>query len=105
MVIEPIEAHLDEDEGHLRLDCADEEFARIRDLIIAGAPSSEGLELFRDGIRSIVVCRRPSPDEGPPRRPARGFRLALIALALAASLAIQVIGIIAIVRWLRVFGS
>lgn len=36
-----IEIHFDADEGHLRLDCSEEEFLHLRDLVIAGA-STDG---------------------------------------------------------------
>lgn len=100
MVTEQIEVAFDEDEGFLRIDCADEQFARIRDDLVARVPEADRLNLLRDHIRCIAVRRRPAPDEAPPRPPGRGFRLALIALALALSLVIQVLGVVYIVQTL-----
>jgi len=100
MVIEGIEIHFDEDEGHLRLDCHDEEFTHLRDVVLAESSAADRLSPFIDGIRSIAVRRIASLQDSSPRRLGRGFRILLISLAVCISLAIQVIGIFAIARWI-----
>jgi hypothetical protein len=100
MVTEGIEIHFDEDEGHLRLDCGDEEFTHFRDIVVAGASAADQLGPFVDGIRFIAVRRIAAIRDTTPRRFGRGFRILLISLALSISLAIQVIGMLAITRWL-----
>ena len=100
MVIEGIEIHLDEDEGHLRLDCGDEEFTHLRDVVIAEASAADQLRPFVDGIRSIVVRRIVALRDTTPRRFGRGCRILLISFALFISLTIQVVGIIFIAWWL-----
>lgn len=100
MVIEGIAVHFDEDEGHLRLDCDDEEFSRIRDLVVGEASVADQLGPLVDVIRSIAVRRRASLRDAMRGRPARGFRIILISLALSASVTIQVVGLIALARWL-----
>jgi hypothetical protein len=100
MEIEGIEIHFDEDEGHLRLDCGEQEFEHIRDLVVSRASATDRLGPFVDAIRSIVVRRRAALRDTTPVRRARLFRILLISLALSASLAIQVVGLVAIARWL-----
>jgi hypothetical protein len=105
MVIEGIEIHFDEDEGHLRLDCGDEEFNHVRDVVIAQASAADHLSPFIDGIRSIAVRRILALRDTAPRRFGRGFRILLVSLALSISLTIQVVGMFAIARWLWGLGS
>jgi hypothetical protein len=100
MVIEGIEIHFDEDEGHLRLDCRDEEFTHLRDVVLAESSATDRLSPFIGGIRSIAFRRLVNHHDAAPRRIGRGLRVLLISLALCISLAIQVIGIFTIVRWL-----
>ncbi len=100
MEIEGIEVHFDEDEGHLRLDCGEEEFEHIRDLVVSKASATDRLGPCVNVIRSIAVRRRAALQETPPGRRSRLFRILLITLALSASLAIQIVGLIAIARWL-----
>jgi hypothetical protein len=99
MTIEGIEIHFDEDEGHLRLDCRDEEFNHLRDVVLAGSSAADRLSPFIGGIRSIAVRRIASPQDTASRRLGRGFRIFVISLALCISLAIQVIGIFTIAGW------
>jgi hypothetical protein len=105
MVIEGIEIHFDEDEGHLRLDCVDEEFTRLRDVVLAEAAAADQLSPYIDGIRSIAVRRLARLRDTAPRRIGRGLRILLISLALSISLAIQVIGLFALAWWLWRLGS
>jgi hypothetical protein len=95
-----IEIHFDEDEGHLRLDCSEAEFLHIRDLVISEASTDGRLTPFVDGIRSIVVRRSRAGPGTQPRRSRRPFLILLVSFALGASVAIQVVGIVAAVRWL-----
>src|SRR5262249_10050945 len=109
MVIKGIEIHFDEDEGHLRLDCGDEGFTHVRDVVIAQASAADRLSPFIDGIRSIAIRRILALRDTAPRRFGRGFRILLILLALSISLAIQVAGLFfiarGIARWLWEPGS
>lgn len=100
MTIDGVEAHFDEDEGHLRLDCGDDDFIYIRDRLINEAPLVGQLTPIADGIRCIVIRRSSALRDVTPDRFGRGFRILLIAIALSLSLAIQVIGLVAISRWL-----
>src|SRR5262249_28105177 len=99
MVIEGTEIHFDEDEGHLRLDCSDEEFNHLRDLVVSEVAAADQLNPFLDGIRSIVVRRVVTLQDTAPRRFGHGFRIVLISFAISLSLAIQVIGIYTIAGW------
>ncbi len=100
MVIKGIEVSFDEDEGHLRLDCGEEEFLHVRDLVIAKAAAAEEMGPFVDGIRTIAVRRIAALRDTVPGRSGRGLRSILVGLALLISLAIQVVGLLAIVQWL-----
>jgi hypothetical protein len=100
MMMEGIEIHFDKDEGHLRLDCGDEEFSHIRDLVVSEASASGELNPCIDGIRSIVVRRTTALGDTTPGPFRRGLGSYLIVLALAIALGIQIIGIITVVRWL-----
>ena len=94
------EAHFDEEEGHLRIDCADEDFNRIRDLLLAEASMADRIGPFTDGIRCIVIRRSSALRDVTPERLGRGLRILFVAIALSLSLAIQVIGLVTISRWL-----
>ena len=50
-----IEIQFDEDEGHLRLDCREDEYIHIRDLVVYGASAADRLEPFIEGIGLPVV--------------------------------------------------
>lgn len=100
-----IALHFDAEEGHLRLDCREEEFLRIRDLVLAAAPTDGRLTPCAGGIRSIVVRPTAAARDPRSRRGHRGSLIVLGALALALSLATQVIGIVAVTRWLGGLGS
>jgi hypothetical protein len=102
---EGIEMHFDAEEGHLRLDCSEEQFPHIRDLVISGASTGDRLGPFVDGIRSILVRRTAAVQATKPKRLRRGFVILLVCLALGVSLAIQVVGIIEVIRWLFRRGS
>ena len=65
---ERIEIQFDEDEGHLRLDCREDEFIHIRDLVVTGTSAADRLRPFREGIRSIVVRRMDAVQDPMPRR-------------------------------------
>jgi hypothetical protein len=52
---ETIEIHFDKDEGHLRLDCREDEYIHIRDLVVYGASAADRLEPFIEGIGLPVV--------------------------------------------------
>jgi hypothetical protein len=95
-----IETQFDADEGHLRLDCSEEEFLRIRDLVVSGVSTDGRLGPFIDGIQSIVVRRTAAPQHAKPRRFRRILVIFFVWLALAASLGIQVVGIIAVIKML-----
>src|SRR5689334_22374163 len=107
MVKEGIELHFDKDHGHLLIDCADEEFDHLRRLVLAEASAADELSLFEDGIGSIALRRLPRPGAGgvAPGRPRRVLQSIAIATALVVSLAIQVVGIVAIVCRLLGLGS
>src|SRR5262249_47400484 len=100
MVIEGVEIDFDKDEGHLRLDCGEEQFAHVRDAVVAEASATEQLGPFIDGIRTIAVRRIAALRDTVPRRFGLGLRSLLVGLALIMSLAIQLIGMFAIARWL-----
>jgi hypothetical protein len=102
---EAIEIHFDKEEGCLRLDCGEEEFDRLRDLVVHGASAADRLGPFMDGIQSIVLRRRVAVRDETPGRFRGGFQAFIISLALAGALVIQVIGIVAIARWLLRLGS
>jgi hypothetical protein len=95
-----IEIHFDADEGHLRLDCGEEEFLHMRDLVISGAETGDRLDPFSDGIRSIVIRRAAAVQDTKPRRIRRGFGVFLVWVALMVAVAVQVVGIVAVIRWL-----
>jgi hypothetical protein len=102
---ERIEIHFDQDEGHLRLDCREDEFIDVRDLIVTGTSAAEWLGPFREGIRSIVVRRMDAVQDSMPRRFRRELEFLLVSLIVLVTVVIQVIGIIAIVRWALSLGS
>jgi hypothetical protein len=97
---EGIDIQFDRDEGHLRLDCNEEQFAHIRDLVISGAASGDGLGPFIDGVQSILVRRTAAIHDAKPARVRRRFQVFLAALGLGIALVVQVFGIIAIIWWL-----
>jgi hypothetical protein len=97
---EGIEIHFDAEEGHLRLDCGEEEFLRIRDLIISGAATGDRFDAFADGIRCIVVRRTPAVRDTTPRRFRRGIRIVLVWLAVGVSVAVWVVGLVTVIWWL-----
>jgi hypothetical protein len=99
IMTEGIEIQFDRDEGHLRLDCSDEQFVQIRDLVISEASMCDRLGPFIDGIQSILVRRTTAIHNAKPARFRRGFQVFLAALGLGIALVVQVIGIIAII-WL-----
>lgn len=105
MTIDGIEAHFDEDEGHLRLDCSDGDFIRIRDSLINEVSVADQLTPFAEGIRSIVIRPLSALRAATPDRFGQGFRIVLLAVALSLSAATQVIGLVAIARWLWSRGS
>ena len=100
-----IEIQFDEDEGHLRLDCREDEFIHIRDLVVTGTSAADRLRPFREGIRSIVVRRMDAVQDSMPRRFRRELEFLLVSLIVLVTVVIQVIGIIAIVRWALSLGS
>ena len=102
---ETIEIHFDEDEGHLRLDCREDEYIHIRDLVVYGTSAADRLEPFIDGIRSIVVHKRDAVQDRMPRRFRRKLPILLASVVVSVSVVIQVIGIIAIARWVLSLGS
>jgi hypothetical protein len=102
---EGIEIHFDEEEGHLRLDCGEEEFKRIRDLVVSRGSAADRLGPFMDGIQSIALRRLAAVRDTTPRRIRRGLQVFLVSLALAVAAAIQVIGLVAVARWLLRLGS
>jgi hypothetical protein len=104
-VMEGIEIHFDQDEGHLRLDCSEQEFRHIRELVVSGASAADRLSPFIDAIRFITVRRMAAVQDTTPRRFRRGLQILLISLLLSVALVIQVIGIIAVARWLLGRGS
>jgi hypothetical protein len=95
---EKIEIHFDEDEGHLQIDCHEDDFIRIRDLVVTGTSAADRLRPFREGIRSIVVRRMDTVQDRMPRRFRRERQILLISFVVFVSVVIQVMGIIAIVR-------
>jgi hypothetical protein len=95
---ERIEIHFDEDEGHLRLDCRENDLIRIRDLVVTGTSAADRLRPFREGIRSIVVRRMAAVQDRMPRRFRRELQILLISFVVSVSVVIQVMGIIAIAR-------
>jgi hypothetical protein len=94
-----IEIHFDADEGHLRLDCGEDEFIHIRDLVATETSAADRLGPFVNGIRSIVVRKMDVIQESIPRRFRRKLQILFVALVLSVPMVIQVIGIIAIARW------
>ena len=102
---ERIEIHFDADEGHLRLDCREDEYIHIRDLVVYGTSAADRLEPFIEGIRSIVVRKRDAVQDRMPRRFRRKLPILLASVVVSVSVVIQVIGIIAIARWALSLGS
>jgi hypothetical protein len=100
-----IEIHFDADEGHLRLDCGEEEFLHLRDLVVSGATADDRLNPFVDGIRCIVIRRTATVQAASPKRFTRGFKVLLVCLVLGASLAVQVVGLVVVIRRLLGHGS
>jgi hypothetical protein len=94
-----IEIHFDAEEGHLRLDCSEEQFVRIRDCIVGGAGAGNRFDAFVDGIRSILVRRTGAVPDAKPERFRGALRIGLVALAVGLSLIVQFIGIVAVIRW------
>lgn len=99
-MITVMQIQFDEEEGHLGLECDEHEFAQLRDLMISGSSASDRIGPFIDGIRSIAVRRSDAIDKTTPGHFGRRVQILLIATLLSVSLVIQIIGIIAIVRWL-----
>jgi hypothetical protein len=99
-MIPVMQIHFDEEEGHLRLDCGEQEFTHLRDLVICGASAADRIGPFMDGIRSIVVRRVDAIQKTTPGQFGRRVQILLIASLLSVPLVIQIIGIIAIARWL-----
>jgi hypothetical protein len=97
---ERIEIHFDADEGHLRLDCGEEEFLRVRDLIISEAVTGDRLDAFVDGIRCILVRRNAAVQDTKSPRFRRGIRVLLVWLALGLSVAVWVVGLVTVIWWL-----
>jgi hypothetical protein len=97
---ERIEIHFDAEEGHLRFDCGEEEFLRIRDLVISGTAAGDRLDAFVDGIRCIVVRRNAEVQDTRPQRFRRGIRILLVWLALGVSVAVWVVGLVTVIGWL-----
>ena len=102
---ERIEIHFDQDEGHLRLDCREDEFIAVRDLVVTGTSAADRLGPFREGIRSILVRRMDAVQDRMPRRFRRELQILLASVVVSVSVVIQVIGIIAIARWVLSLGS
>jgi hypothetical protein len=99
-----IEIHLDTDEGHLRLDCCEDEFTHIRDLVATETLAADRLGPLMKGIRSIVI-RRMDPDEDTmPQRFRRGMQILVVSVVVFVPVVIQVIGIFAIARWVLGLG-
>ena len=92
--------HFDADEGHLRLDCSEEEFLRIRDLLIAAAATGDRLDAFVDGIRSILVRRTAAVQDTTTRRFGGAIRILLVCLALGVSVSVWLVGLVVVIQWL-----
>ncbi len=99
-----IEIHFDEDEGHLRLDCGEDEFIHIRDLVVTGTSAADRLGPFIEGTRSIVVRRVDAVQDTMTRRFRRDLQILLGCLVISLLGVIQVMGIIAIARWVLGLG-
>lgn len=104
MTAEGIQIDFDPSEGLLRIDCDEVPFAHLRDAILTEVSVEDQLAPFLDGLRSILVRRPAAVAEAIPRRLDRGVRFALIALVLSGSLAVQVIGLIVVARWMLGLG-
>ena len=102
---ERIEIHFDRDEGHLQLDCAEDEFIEVRDLVVTGTSAADRLWPIREGIRSIVVRRMDAVQDRMPRRFRRELPILLVSFVALVSVVIQVIGVITIAQWVRGLGS
>jgi hypothetical protein len=102
---ERIEIHFDADEGHLRLDCREDEFIHIRDLVATRSSAADRLRPFIKGIRSIVVRRMDAVQDTMPRRFRRELQILLVSLVASVLVVIQLMGIIAIARWVLSLGS
>jgi hypothetical protein len=100
-----IEIHFDSEEGHLRLDCSEAEFLHIRDLVISAASTGDHFDPAIDGIRSIVIRRTEAVQDTKPKRLLRRFLVLLVCLLLGVSMSVQVVGIVAVIRWLLGRGS
>ena len=102
---EVIEIHFDEEHGHLRLDCGEEEFSHIRDLVVSEAAAGEKLGPYAEGIRFIAVRQMSAVRDTMPKRLRRSAQVVLLLAAVSVALVIQLIGIVVVVRWLFVRGS
>ena len=89
----------------MRLDCREDEYIHIRDLVVYGTSAADRVEPFIGGIRSIVVRKRDAVQDRMPRRFGRALQILLVSVFVSVSVVIQVIGIIAFARWLLSLGS
>lgn len=99
-MVEGIEIHFDEEEGHLRLDCGEAEFDQIRDQIVAEGLGDGRLDPGVESIRTILVRRAAAIDTGTASWLRRWGGMALIAAVLALAVVLQVVGLVAAARWL-----
>jgi hypothetical protein len=102
---EGIEVRFDLDEGHVHLDCDEEEFVYIRDLVLYGAKADGLIGPVGGGIQSIAIRCQGAVRDTAPAEFCRGSLRLLIILGVLLSVALQFIGIFAAVRWLMGVGS
>ena len=99
-MIDVMEIHFDEDEGHLWLGCGDEEFTHLRDLVVSGTSAADQFGPLIDGIPVDRLTGWPRSRRRHRGSSAGDFQILLMTLVLSASVGIQIIGIIAVARWL-----
>ncbi len=95
-----IEIHFEETYGQLCLNCDDETFARLRDLILYEARTDDIVSAREQDIRSIWVGRILEAREDAPSRRLRVGEVISLILAMCISGLIYVVGIVVIVKWI-----
>lgn len=95
-----IEVHFDEEEGHVCLDCDEERYRRLRDQLLDEVTGDGDLITYSDGIRSILVRRAVAIDGESGWRRRRMIAVAATVALLALSVLLQIVGLVALTRWL-----
>lgn len=100
-----IDVTLDQDEGHLRLDCGDAPFVRLRDSALAEVSDDHRVHVTADSVRTILVRRRSTLREATGETIRNRVVMVVGAFVLAVAAAIETIGLYTIGRWVLEFGG